>query len=132
MSNDLRGERTIFPCAAIPGYVEHVRPLYATLARDLGIDGFAFANIKLKGVTGREYFKNQNLWGNLVEMKDSSYVKILEINARIGGGLYGAYWELARFFRSYHLAYYCAKNKIITFDKDLFWEPKQRRLRDSD
>lgn len=119
MNNKQKSMRVNCPCKHVPGFAHHIRPLFRALVEKLQIDGFGFANMKLRGVTNASYFEEDTRM-HIHETTDNSFVKILEINARIGGGLYSTTDSLGQFIRTYHLAYHCEKHGISAFDELLF------------
>lgn len=127
MDNDQRGARFDTDCDNVPGFAHHIRPLIRKLVGKMEIDGLAFANIKLKGVDDVSYFSDNKAHRTSIRGSAlDSFVKIIEINARIGGGLYSTPRCLAQFIRVYHLALYCKTNSITMYDHLLY--PKVSRV----
>jgi hypothetical protein len=121
----LRGGRFRAKCKNVPGFDEEIRPFMKSISEKLKINGMAFLNLKLTGIDSDELFYGDTdlvrEWKSRLNIeKGDSFVKIIEIHARVGGGLQSDPKTFSKMIRAYHLAHFSHVYDRPLFDHALY------------
>lgn len=117
MDPTLRGHRFEAICRHVPGFTNQILPILKQICSTLKINGMAFLNLKLKGVDSEALFQGDTALMRVWEKKlnippGESFVKIIEMHARVGGGLQADPRIFAKMIRAYYfyLAYFTSEH----------------------
>lgn len=96
-----------------------------SVSEKLQINGMAFLNLKLEGIDSDVlFYGNDDVTGEWLKKQDKkpgeSFVKIIEMHARIGGGLQADPKQLGKMIRAYSLAHFSQVYNKTVYERTLY------------